>query len=32
VKWPVQLVLMDAAKDPVVDWMRQCVRPFYTRA
>ena len=32
VKWPVQLVLMDAAKDPVVDWMRQCVRPFYSRA
>ena len=31
VKWPVQLVLLDAAQDPVVDWMRQCVRPFYTR-
>jgi len=31
VKWPVQLVLMDAAQDPVVEWMRQCVRPFYTR-
>lgn len=31
IKWPVQLVLMDAAQDPVVDWMRHCVRPFYTR-
>lgn len=30
-KWPVQLVLLDAASDPVVDWMRQCVRPFYAR-
>lgn len=32
VKWPVQLVLLDVAQDPVIDWMRQCVRPFYTRA
>lgn len=31
VKWPVQLVLLDAARDPVVEWMRQCVRPFYAR-
>lgn len=31
VNWPVQLVLMDAAQDPVVDWLRQCVRPFYQR-
>jgi hypothetical protein len=31
VKWLVQLVLLDAAQDPVVEWMRQCVRPFYTR-
>ncbi|MCI0385010.1 enhanced serine sensitivity protein SseB [Streptomyces sp. CNQ085] len=31
VRWPVQMVLLDAAQDPVVDWMRQCVRPFYTR-
>jgi hypothetical protein len=31
VKWPVQLVLLDAAEDPLVDWMRQCVRPFYVR-
>ncbi|UGY93739.1 enhanced serine sensitivity protein SseB [Streptomyces gobiensis] len=32
VKWPVQLVLLDAAQDPVVEWMRQCVRPFYSRS
>lgn len=31
IRWPVQLVMMDAAQDPVVDWMRHCVRPFYTR-
>ncbi|GEB53369.1 MULTISPECIES: enhanced serine sensitivity protein SseB [Streptomyces] len=31
VRWPVQMVLLDAAQDAVVDWMRQCVRPFYTR-
>ncbi|MCT2592568.1 enhanced serine sensitivity protein SseB [Streptomyces sp. N2-109] len=31
VKWPVQLVLLDAAQDPVVEWMRQCVRPFFSR-
>ncbi|MGH3310135.1 MAG: enhanced serine sensitivity protein SseB [Streptomyces sp.] len=31
VTWLVQLVLLDAAQDPVVEWMRQCVRPFYTR-
>jgi hypothetical protein len=31
VAWPVQLVLLDAADDPVVDWLRQCVRPFYAR-
>ncbi|GAA2099851.1 enhanced serine sensitivity protein SseB [Streptomyces albiaxialis] len=31
VKWPVQMVLLDAARDPVVDWMRECVRPFYAR-
>ncbi|MBB1255413.1 enhanced serine sensitivity protein SseB [Streptomyces alkaliterrae] len=31
VRWPVQLVLLDAAQDPVVDWMRACVRPFYER-
>lgn len=32
VSWTVQLVLLDAAQDPVIDWMRQCVRPFYLRA
>lgn len=31
VKWPVQLVLLDAAQDPVVEWMRQCLRPFYVK-
>ncbi|WP_326687818.1 MULTISPECIES: enhanced serine sensitivity protein SseB [unclassified Streptomyces] len=31
VRWPVQMVLLDAARDPVVEWMRQCVRPFYAR-
>ncbi|MBW1601556.1 enhanced serine sensitivity protein SseB [Streptomyces sp. JJ66] len=31
-RWPVQLILMDAApQDPVVSWLRECVRPFYTR-
>ncbi|OEV00227.1 hypothetical protein AN217_23190 [Streptomyces qinglanensis] len=30
-RWPVQMVLLDAADDPVVDWLRQCVRPFYDR-
>ena len=31
VKWPVQMVLLDASRDPVADWMRHCVRPFYSR-
>ncbi|MFG3657996.1 enhanced serine sensitivity protein SseB [Streptomyces sp. NPDC047706] len=31
VKWPVNLVLMDVAQDPVVTWMRERVRPFYQR-
>lgn len=31
VKWPVNLVLLDVAQDPVGDWMRQTVRPFYTQ-
>ncbi|MFD5067519.1 enhanced serine sensitivity protein SseB C-terminal domain-containing protein, partial [Streptomyces sp. NPDC058369] len=30
--WPVNLVLLDVAQDPVADWMRERVRPFYTRA
>ncbi|MFH0522117.1 enhanced serine sensitivity protein SseB [Streptomyces sp. M41] len=31
VAWPVNLVLLDVAQDPVIDWMRAQVRPFYTR-
>ncbi|MET7490157.1 enhanced serine sensitivity protein SseB [Streptomyces sp. NPDC005538] len=31
VKWPVNLVLLDVTQDPVADWMRQSVRPFYTQ-
>ncbi|MER7464774.1 enhanced serine sensitivity protein SseB [Streptomyces sp. NPDC097981] len=27
--WPVQLILLDAAQDPVVDYMVTRVRPFY---
>ncbi|MFD3545778.1 enhanced serine sensitivity protein SseB [Streptomyces sp. NPDC058655] len=27
--WPVQLILLDAAEDPVTDWIRARVRPFY---
>ncbi|MFD4789666.1 enhanced serine sensitivity protein SseB [Streptomyces sp. NPDC058459] len=27
--WPVNLVLLDAAQDPVSDWLRMNVRPFY---
>ncbi|MEU5121372.1 enhanced serine sensitivity protein SseB [Streptomyces asoensis] len=29
--WPVNLVLLDVAQDPVGDWMRERVRPFYTK-
>ncbi|MFF4041902.1 enhanced serine sensitivity protein SseB [Streptomyces sp. NPDC001816] len=29
VKWPVNLVLLDVAQDPVADWLRTNVRPFY---
>ncbi|MEU9242550.1 enhanced serine sensitivity protein SseB [Streptomyces sp. NPDC048385] len=29
VKWPVNLVLLDMADDPVGHWMRENVRPFY---
>ncbi|GGJ47068.1 enhanced serine sensitivity protein SseB [Streptomyces brasiliensis] len=29
VQWPVNLVLLDVAEDPVGHWMRQHVRPFY---
>ncbi|KOG34720.1 enhanced serine sensitivity protein SseB [Streptomyces resistomycificus] len=28
--WPVNLVLLDVADDPVGHWMREQVRPFYT--
>ncbi len=31
VPWPVQLVLMDTAEDPVIDWLRSCVSPFHRR-
>ncbi|RII15651.1 hypothetical protein DSC45_17620 [Streptomyces sp. YIM 130001] len=27
--WPVNLVLLDVAQDPVGDWMRERVRPFH---
>lgn len=30
VQWPVNLVLLDVADDPVCHWMRDRVRPFYT--
>lgn len=29
--WPVNLVLLDVAQDPVGDWMLEKVRPFYRR-
>jgi hypothetical protein len=31
VPWPVQLLLLDLAQDPVADWMLERIRPFYTR-
>ncbi|MBC9723443.1 enhanced serine sensitivity protein SseB [Streptomyces sp. TRM68367] len=31
VQWPVNLVLLDVAQDPVGDWMRERIRPFYTQ-
>ncbi|MFF4246624.1 enhanced serine sensitivity protein SseB [Streptomyces sp. NPDC001822] len=31
VPWPVNLVLLDVARDPVGDWMLEKVRPFYVR-
>ncbi|MFF3940050.1 enhanced serine sensitivity protein SseB [Streptomyces phaeofaciens] len=30
-KWPVNLILLDVAQDPVGEWMRAQVRPFYQR-
>ncbi|MFD3512081.1 enhanced serine sensitivity protein SseB [Streptomyces sp. NPDC058657] len=29
--WPVHLLLLDMAQDPVADWMLERVRPFYQR-
>lgn len=29
--WPVHLILLDIAQDPVSDWMLEAVRPFYAR-
>ncbi|MEU8981731.1 enhanced serine sensitivity protein SseB [Streptomyces sp. NPDC048309] len=29
VKWPVNLILLDVAQDPVGEWMRAQVRPFF---
>jgi SseB protein C-terminal domain/SseB protein N-terminal domain len=29
--WPVHLILLDVAQDPVADWMLETVRPFFTR-
>ncbi|MGA4851494.1 enhanced serine sensitivity protein SseB [Streptomyces sp. G5(2025)] len=31
VPWPVNLVLLDVAQDPVGEWLRAKVRPFYLR-
>ncbi|MEU8521638.1 enhanced serine sensitivity protein SseB [Streptomyces sp. NBC_01216] len=31
VAWPVNLILLDLAQDPVGDWMLERVRPFYQR-
>jgi hypothetical protein len=32
VRWPVNLLLLDMAQDPVGDWLLMKVRPFYERA
>jgi hypothetical protein len=29
--WPVHLILLDIAQDPVADWMLETVRPFFAR-
>ncbi|WP_371100964.1 enhanced serine sensitivity protein SseB C-terminal domain-containing protein, partial [Streptomyces sp. PU_AKi4] len=29
--WPVNLIVLDIAQDPVGDWLRTRVRPFYER-
>ncbi|MGC0329399.1 hypothetical protein RKD23_002389 [Streptomyces sp. SAI-170] len=31
VRWPVNLVLLDVAQDPVGDWMKHKVRPFFQK-
>ncbi|WP_420035646.1 enhanced serine sensitivity protein SseB [Streptomyces sp. cg28] len=31
VAWPVNLVFLDVTQDPVADWLRTHVRPFYAR-
>ncbi|MFF0596424.1 enhanced serine sensitivity protein SseB [Streptomyces antibioticus] len=31
VGWPVNLILLDVAQDPVGEWMKDKVRPFYQR-
>ncbi len=31
VPWPVNLLLLDIAQDPVGDWMLERMRPFFTR-
>ncbi|CAM5498142.1 hypothetical protein SALBM217S_05401 [Streptomyces griseoloalbus] len=31
-RWPVNLVVLDVAQDPVADWLRHKVRPFYQHA
>lgn len=30
--WPVNLIVLDIAQDPVGDWLRTRVRPFYERS
>ncbi|NEA39941.1 enhanced serine sensitivity protein SseB [Streptomyces sp. SID11385] len=32
VAWPVNLILLDVAQDPVADWLRARVRPFHAAA
>ena len=32
VPWQVNLILLDVAQDPVGDWMRERIHPFYRRA
>lgn len=29
--WPVHLILLDVAQDPVGDWLLETVRPFFAR-